>query len=67
MEPHNGSYSPALVKAAKYICTQKCGRCPMAVEGYRCPRECSLETVPWECWIAFFSEEKAREPVETTE
>ena len=44
----------ALTKAAKYVCTLKCGRCPMIVEGFACPTKCSLSTIPWQCWLAYF-------------
>ncbi|MEW6501945.1 MAG: hypothetical protein ACOY8P_04705 [Thermodesulfobacteriota bacterium] len=46
----------ALEKAAKYICTAKCGLCPMVVEKYPCPRQCTLTTKPWQCWAAYFAE-----------
>ncbi|MEW6426671.1 MAG: hypothetical protein AB1568_01415 [Thermodesulfobacteriota bacterium] len=44
----------ALEKAAKYICTLRCGRCPMVVEHFPCPRECDLDTAAWQCWVVFF-------------
>jgi hypothetical protein len=44
----------ALEKAAKYICTLKCGLCPMVVEGFHCEFKCSLETMPWKCWRYYF-------------
>ena len=44
----------ALEDAAKYICTMRCGLCPMAAEGFPCPQPCSEETRPWQCWIAYF-------------
>jgi hypothetical protein len=56
MESETLSSRSALEKEAKYLCNQKCGRCPMAVENYPCPAECSTEITPWQCWIAFFSE-----------
>ncbi len=46
--------STALEKAAKHICTARCGRCPHVVEHYPCPGECTLDTVPWECWARYF-------------
>ncbi len=46
----------ALEKAAKYICTLKCGLCPMVEEGFSCPTECDTETRPWRCWVEFFKE-----------
>ncbi len=48
----------ALEKAAKYICNQKCGLCPMVLEHF-CPQECTEETVPWQCWQAFFKKQAA--------
>ena len=44
----------ALENAAKYICTSKCGLCPMVVEGFKCPAECDLKTLPWQCWYKYF-------------
>lgn len=44
----------ALEDAAKYICTMKCGMCPMAVEQFPCPQVCTLDVRPWQCWIAYF-------------
>lgn len=44
----------ALEEAAKYICTMKCGMCPMAVEKFPCPQTCTLEILPWQCWITYF-------------
>ncbi|MGV1100511.1 hypothetical protein ACUUL3_14040 [Thiovibrio sp. JS02] len=44
----------ALEKAAKYICTMKCGKCPMAAEKVQCPKACTMETLPWQCWVAYF-------------
>jgi len=44
----------ALEEAAKYICTMKCGKCPMAVEKFSCPQACTTEVLPWQCWIAYF-------------
>ena len=44
----------ALEKAAKHVCTARCGRCPHVVEQYPCPGDCTLETVAWECWMRFF-------------
>ncbi len=46
----------ALEKAAKYICTLKCGLCPMVVEGFCCEFDCNLETRPWKCWIFYFKQ-----------
>lgn len=47
-----------LEKAAKYICTTLDGQCPMAAEKYACPTDCTLETVPWRCWISYFREQR---------
>jgi hypothetical protein len=55
MKKEPPSCPSALEKAAKYICNQTCGRCPMAMEDYSCPVECSPETTPWRCWISYFS------------
>ncbi len=46
--------SDSLEKAAKYICTTLDGLCPMAAERYACPTDCTLDTLPWQCWIAYF-------------
>lgn len=48
----------SLEKAAKYICTTLDGLCPMAAERYACPTECTLETIPWQCWILYFREQQ---------
>ena len=55
------SIRKALEKAAKYICTCKCGLCPMMVEKIACPQECNLETLPWQCWFAYFQKQSAQE------
>ncbi len=44
----------ALERAAKYICTAKCGVCPLMVEKFTCPTVCGTDTLPWQCWLAFF-------------
>lgn len=44
----------ALEDAAKYICTMKCGLCPMAAEKFPCPQTCTQEISPWQCWVAYF-------------
>ena len=44
----------ALESAAKYICTMKCGMCPMTVEQFPCPQSCTLDVQPWQCWISYF-------------
>lgn len=44
----------AFERAAKYICTIQCGRCPMIVEKFPCPKTCDLETLAWQCWMAYF-------------
>lgn len=44
----------ALEKAAKYICTTRCGLCPHVVVQYPCPKECTLDTMAWECWMQHF-------------
>jgi hypothetical protein len=51
----------ALEKAAKYICTIKCGLCPMVVENIPCPGECNLESLPWQCWFAYFQAQSREE------
>jgi hypothetical protein len=51
----------ALEKAAKYICTMKCGLCPMVVENIPCPQQCDLETAPWRCWFAYFRSQSQQE------
>jgi len=55
----------ALIYAAKYICTLKCGMCPMAVEKFPCPQACTLEVRPWQCWIAYF--QKNQQPLSENE
>jgi len=47
-----------LINAAKYICTLKCGMCPMAVEKFPCPQVCTVEVKPWQCWIAYFQRDQ---------
>lgn len=44
----------ALEKAAKYICTTRCGQCPHVVVQYPCPHDCTLDTMAWECWMQYF-------------
>ena len=46
----------ALEKAAKYICNMKDGLCPMVVEKMECRTVCTLETLPWQCWLILFKE-----------
>ena len=42
----------ALEKAAKIICTTKCGLCPIQEEKFSgCPVACDEETHPWQCWV----------------
>jgi len=54
-----------LEKAAKYICNTLDGLCPMAAERYACPTDCTLDTIPWKCWISYFREQRdASEPME---
>lgn len=50
--------STALEKAAKHICTARCGRCPHVVEQYPCPGECTLDTMAWECWAKYFLDQE---------
>ena len=52
--PRQPATAKALEKAAKYICTLKCGRCPLVEERFPCQTECSTETLPWRCWLAYF-------------
>ena len=47
-----------LEKAAKYICATLDGLCPMVAESYACPTDCTLDTVPWQCWISYFREQR---------
>ncbi len=49
----------SLEKAAKYICNTLDGLCPMMAEKFACPRECTLDTLPWQCWISFFNSQPA--------
>ncbi|MBU0663026.1 MAG: hypothetical protein KJ990_00630 [Proteobacteria bacterium] len=52
----------ALEDAAKYICTIKCGMCPMAVEKFTCPYTYSVEVRPWQYWIAYFQSKEYPSP-----
>ncbi len=54
--------SKSLEKAAKYVCTLKCGGCPSAVEDFPCPRACTPETLPWQCWVEYFKKQGRLEP-----
>jgi hypothetical protein len=47
----------AFERAVKYICTIKCGLCPMAVEKFPCPFECAEDAKPWRCWQEFFRQQ----------
>ena len=49
----------ALEKAAKYICNLKDGLCPMVVEKMECRTVCTLDTLPWKCWLTLFKEKAA--------
>lgn len=51
---HDSSATAALAKAAKYLCTIRCGLCPHVVEQFPCPVDCNLDTLAWECWVHFF-------------
>ncbi len=47
----------ALEKAAKIICTMKCGLCPLREENFSgCPDICTEQTRPWRCWVAYLRE-----------
>ncbi len=47
------SLERALEKAAKIICTLKCGLCPHSEEGFSgCLSECDENILPWRCWVA---------------
>ena len=50
----------ALERAAKYICTAKCGLCPMVVEKVACHRDCTLEVEAWQCWQTFFLSQRPK-------
>lgn len=50
----------SLETAAKYICNTLGGLCPMVAERYDCPRDCDLDTLPWQCWISYFREEQLK-------
>lgn len=52
--PESNVENKALEKAAKYICTAKCGLCPITEKGFECPEECKMSTLPWRCWLAYF-------------
>jgi hypothetical protein len=51
----------ALEKAAKYICREKCGLCPIAEKDFQCPEECNISTVPWHCWVVYFCKQATEE------
>ncbi len=51
---HDSTATAALEKAAKYLCTMRCGLCPHVVEKYPCPTDCGMDTQVWECWVHFF-------------
>lgn len=53
-QPDTAALSTALEKAAKHICTTRCGLCPNAALQHPCPSDCTLETMAWECWVRFF-------------
>lgn len=44
----------SLEKAAKYICNNLGGLCPMVTEKFVCPTACNLDTLPWHCWVSYF-------------
>lgn len=47
----------ALEKAAKMICTMKLGLCPVRESNFTgCPSICQEDTLPWQCWVAYFRE-----------
>jgi hypothetical protein len=48
-----------LEKAAKYICNTLDGLCPMKAEQFACPTVCTLDTLPWHCWISYFRKQGA--------
>ena len=54
----------ALEKAAKYICNLKDGLCPMVVENMQCRSVCTLETLPWQCWVVLFRDIEASNGVD---
>ncbi|WP_457573238.1 hypothetical protein [Desulfolithobacter sp.] len=42
----------ALEKAAKLICTLKCGLCPIREPDFSgCPFTCTEDIRPWQCWV----------------
>ncbi|MFZ5764096.1 MAG: hypothetical protein ACOY4H_00700 [Thermodesulfobacteriota bacterium] len=47
----------ALEKAAKYICRAKCGLCPIREKDFQCPGECTVSTLPWQCWMIYFCQQ----------
>jgi hypothetical protein len=53
-ERSESAVEKALEKAAKIICTLKCGRCPMQEENFPgCPCVCHEDIIPWQCWIMY--------------
>lgn len=49
-----------LEKAAKYICNALDGLCPMKAERFACPTDCTLDTLPWHCWIFYFRSQETK-------
>ncbi len=53
----------ALEKAAKKICTLKCGLCPLKEEDFfGCQVPCHEDIRPWQCWVAHFKKLASEKP-----
>lgn len=48
----NTNLELALEKAAKIICSMKCGLCPIREDNFSgCPYACTEDIHPWRCWV----------------
>jgi hypothetical protein len=48
----NTNFELALEKAAKIICSMKCGLCPIREDNFTgCPYACTEDIRPWRCWV----------------
>ena len=53
-DKHVENLERALEKAAKMICTMKCGLCPVREDNFPgCPYRCHEDILPWQCWVAY--------------
>ncbi|BCO10242.1 hypothetical protein GF1_26180 [Desulfolithobacter dissulfuricans] len=50
----------ALEKAAKLICSLKCGLCPIREPDFSgCPFACTEDIRPWQCWVRHLKDRSA--------